>query len=305
MLKLHINPVPPFRLDLTVWVLRRLPINTMDRWDGQRYQRTVVLGRDPLLLSVTQIVPPSSPLLAIELEGANASWHDEAEVRALLETMLGLNINLADFYQRATADPRLATLVGRFLGVKPPRLPSLFEALVNGISCQQLSLTVGIILLNRLCAAYGLAYENQHAFPQPEELCNATVPEFRALGFSTRKAENIIGIARGIIQGEVDLEALHMLDDSTAVTRLQELPGVGRWTAQYVLLRGLGRFDMFPADDVGSQSKLQRWQNLDTRPDYAGMHEVLDRWAPYRGLLYFFLLLDQLSRTEELLESPE
>ncbi len=303
MSSLHLYPVPPFRLDLTVWVLRRLPINAMDRWDGQRYQRTLILEDDPIRVTITQTAPPPTPVLDIALEGPHVSRHDEAAIRAFLEKMLGLTIDLTDFYQRAAADPRLAALIGRFHGVKPPRLPSVFEALVNGIACQQLSLTVGITLLNRLCAAYGLAVDEQHAFPRPDDLCDATVPDLRALGYSTRKAENILGLAQALVQGELDLEALNAVDDATAVARLLELPGVGRWTAQYVLLRGLGRLDMFPADDVGSQAKLQRWLGLESRPDYAGMHQILDRWAPYRGLLYFYLLLDQLTRTGAILET--
>ena len=294
---LQLYPVAPFRLDLTVWTLRRLPINAMDRWEDQRYQRTLVLDTHPLQVTVTQSAPPPMPVLDVEVHGPHVLRHDEAAIRVLLEKMLGLNIDLTGFYQCAATDPRLAAFAGRFLGGKPPRLPSVFEALVNGISCQQLSLTVGITLLNRLCAAYGLAIEGQHAFPRPVDLCNATVTDLRAMGYSTRKAENILGLAQALVGGELELEALNAVDDATAEARLLELAGVGRWTAQYVLLRGLGRLDIFPADDVGSQAKLQRWFELETRPDYAGMHQILDRWAPYRGLLYFYLLLDQLERT--------
>ncbi|HRT41152.1 MAG TPA: DNA-3-methyladenine glycosylase 2 family protein, partial [Phycisphaerae bacterium] len=80
------------------------------------------------------------------------------------------------------------------------------------------------------------------------------------------------------------------------------LTGIGRWTAEYVLLRGLGRWDTFPADDVGSQSKLQSWLHLEKRPNYDGVQQILASCKPYRGLIYFFLLLNQL-RAAHLLES--
>ena len=92
------------------------------------------------------------------------------------------------------------------------------------------------------------------------------------------------------------MEGLSTLDDATALDRLLELKGIGRWTAQYSLLRGLGRLDVFPADDVGSQSKMQRWLKGRNRPDYDRMYRILAPWRPYRGLIYFYLLLNHQSR---------
>ena len=125
----------------------------------------------------------------------------------------------------------------------------------------------------------------------------AKTSDLRKLGFSGRKAETVLAFARSVTAGDLDLEGQAELDDSAALERLQQLRGVGRWTAEYVLLRGLGRLDVFPADDVGSQSKLQRWLKFKERPDYDAVHRVLERWRPYRGLLYFCLLLDRLARS--------
>ena len=78
--------------------------------------------------------------------------------------------------------------------------------------------------------------------------------------------------------------------------RLLELRGVGRWTAEYVLLRGLGRLQVFPGDDVGAQKRLTRWLGRSRPLDYAGVRRAVERWQPYSGLLYFHLLLDGLSQ---------
>lgn len=167
---------------------------------------------------------------------------------------------------------------------------------MNAIACQQLSLAVGVHLLNRLCSAYGWAVGEHHAFPRPVDLASATPQHLRRLGFSGRKAEVILDIAQAIVEGRLDLEALSALDDTAAMDRLLELKGVGRWTAQYILLRGLGRLDVFPADDVGSQSKMQWWLRRKERPDYDGMHRIIAPWRPYRGLIYFYLLLNHQCR---------
>jgi DNA-3-methyladenine glycosylase II len=96
----------------------------------------------------------------------------------------------------------------------------------------------------------------------------------------------------------VGLEALHRLDDVAAVERLTALRGIGRWTAEYVLLRGLGRLHVFPGDDIGAQNKLKRLLAIETPLDYEGVRTLVARWHPFAGLVYFHLLLDALTRSQ-------
>lgn len=294
-MNLTLKPAPPFRLDLAVWVLRRVPVNAMDRWDGRTYSRVMLFGRTPVPVEVVQIGPPEEPVLRVTTRG-RASAKSQSAVVAFLDRVLGLDLDLAPFYLFARRDKRLDSLVRPYVGFKPPRLASAFEALLNAIACQQLSLHVGITLLNRLCASYGPSSGGHHAFPLPEHLALMPPDDLTRLGFSGAKAKTILGASRAIASGELDLESLVQSDDASALDQLQQLHGVGRWTAQYVLLRGLGRLDVFPGDDVGGQNKLQRWLRLKTRPDYDKVNQILRRWSPFQGMLYFHLLLDELSR---------
>lgn len=296
MALLTLKPVPPFRLDLTVWVLRRLPINQMDCWDGQMYRRLFVLGGKPVSVEVIQGGPPQEPELTVKTPGSRLNSRMREELLATLDKVLGLNVDLAPFYRIAAQDRRLASLVEPIIGFKPPRLPSVFETLLNGIACQQVSLVVGVHLLNRLCRTFGLAAGEDHAFPRPADLTSALPQHLRGIGFSIHKAEAILGIAHAVLEGRLDLEELSTLDDAAVLERLLQLKGIGRWTAQYVLLRGLGRLDVFPADDVGSQSKMQRWLGRSDRPGYEQMYRILAPWRPYRGLVYFCLLLQHQHR---------
>lgn len=138
---------------------------------------------------------------------------------------------------------RSASSVTRFLGLKPPRFPTIWEAAVNGIACQQLSLTVWIMLLNRLWAACGRTLERgngpRSAFPRSENL--AAVPEtVRSLRFSAVKPRALIDLCH-----ESSANRLAALDNSEAVSRPMDLRSVGRWTAEYTLLREMGRLDLF------------------------------------------------------------
>lgn len=292
MATFHLQPVPPFRLDLTVWVLRRLPINQIDCWDRGTYRRTLTIDDVPIEVAIVQTPSQAGSELTVTTRGGRLISARREKLAATLNKMLGLNVDLRPVYELAKREKRLAGLIEPFLGFKPPRLPTGFETLINAVACQQLSLTVGIHLLNRLCSTYGLAVGEHRAFPRPGDFASATPEGLRRLGFSGRKAQTILNIARAIVGGRLDLEGLSTLDDAEALHRLMELKGIGRWTAQYILLRGLGRLDVFPADDVGGQNKMQKWLGYKDRPDYDEINRIIAPWRPYRGLIYFYLLLN-------------
>jgi DNA-3-methyladenine glycosylase II len=264
------DPTPPFRLDLTAWALRRRPQNEVDSWDGETYRRVLVIQCKPVLVGVTQTRGVDRPRLEVTAIGSHGDAKN-ALVLAL-ERLLGLRIDLTPFYQLAAKQRRLHELSTRFRGVKPPRFPTVWEGIVNGVACQQLSLTVGINLLNRLSRACGLAFAGRngvnYAFPRPEDLAG-TAPEIvRSLGFSGAKTRTLIELSRQISERGLDLESLADLKDNQAVARLVELRGIGRWTAEYALLRGMGRIDLFPGDDVGARNNLERWMRLRKSLDY-------------------------------------
>lgn len=293
-----LKPIPPFRLDLTVWVLRRRPSNLIDRWDGQTYRRVLVVDDHPVEAAVVQAGPSNSPRLQVTLTGRQITSNMRTAAVKSLERLLGLRINLSDFYQRAATDAKLHPLVERFRGTKPPRFPTIFETLANAIACQQLSLSLGILLLSRMTEKFGLATagtpEPAHAFPRPEDLAGLKPMDFRRLGFSRAKGESLIALAGACACGQIDLESLDGLSNEAVVERLLELKGVGRWSAEYVLLRGLGRLNIYPGDDVGARNNLQRWLKLRKPPDYDGVGRITARWQPHAGLVYFHMLLNRL-----------
>jgi len=290
-----LNPRPPFRLDFTVLVLRRNAVNVVDRWEAPVYRRVFAIDGRPVEVAVEQAVPYDTPELAVSVSGRDAGRDLHEDVAELLRRVLGLRADLIPFYRSAALDEHLAPLVQRFFGLRPPVTPTVFEALVSAIACQQLSLGAGMHLLARLSETYGLRLDGHHAFPRPVDLLSASAGDLRHLGFSMRKSQTVLGIAKEASDGGLDLEGLTGLATVEVVGRLCELPGVGRWTAEYVALRGLGRLDTFPTGDVGGQNKLQHLLRLSQRPDHAETGRIVDRWRPYQGLVYFYLLLDWLS----------
>ena len=298
------TPLPPFRLDLTVWALRRRHENAVDVWDGRTYRRALTLDRGTIELAAVQDGSSAAPRLTVTLTGVQLDRRTEDAARAALARLLGLELDLSPFYRHAEGDPLLRTLAARFRGLKPPRFPTLFECLVNAIACQQLTLTVGIRLLNRLAEAYGTApgEGTSRAFPLPTQLAGLTPEPLKPLGFSGAKARSIVELATAISAGTFDPAVIVRLDHGDALAALMRLRGVGRWTAEYALLRGLGRLCIFPGDDVGARNNLARWLDRRGPLDYAGVQAAVRRWQPFAGFVYFHLLLANLAEHGNLSE---
>ena len=292
-LQLTIPITPPFRLDLTVWALRRRHKNIIDRWDGRHYSRVFTTDSTISLATVEQ---KNKEELAVEIESSDNKKNTETNIKKLLQKMLGTKVDLEKFYKMTQKDKYLKLLVKNFKGVRPPRFPSIFEALLNSISCQQITLDLGILLLNRLAENYGKKFESGeeifYAFPEPEDMQNVAPGELRELGYSYNKARAIIELSNKIVDKKLILTSFEKSTNEEIIEHLVQIRGIGRWSAEYALLRGFGRIDTFPGDDVGAQKNLMQLMRLSERPNYNQIHELTEGWSPYAGLVYFHLLLE-------------
>lgn len=212
--------------------------------------------------------------------------------------MLGLNKKLRNFYRLAKHDPHLSPLILEFKGLKPPRFPSVFEALVNAISCQQLSLDAGLQIQNRLIQYVGKNISNDsgtlYAFPIPEDVANCSMPELKKLGYSRSKGKALIELSSRMMIDETLFDNLEAKTNDEIVKYLCQLKGIGRWSAEYVLLRGLGKIEIFPGDDVGASKNLQLLLHHKNKLNYNQISKITKKWYPYAGLIYFHLLLQKL-----------
>jgi DNA-3-methyladenine glycosylase II len=150
-------------------------------------------------------------------------------------------------------------------------------------------------VLNRLADAFGIEGVTvpMRSFPTAATIVHSNPDAMRALGLSRPKGEYLIGLARMAIDpNDRDFASIATLANDDALARLLKIRGVGRWTAEYVLLRGFGRIDIFPGDDVGGRNKLFEWFGTDGEPTYAGVLQMLKRWHPYAGLIYLHLVVN-------------
>ncbi len=289
----------PFRLDLTVWVLRRRDTNRIDSWDGKTYRRAMILDSQIVKASIEQKGTAAEPELGVTLVCANPSPRISAAAHSALIRMLGLNVDLRGFYAMAQADTHLGPVVKRFRGVKPTRFLTLFESIANAIVFQQLSVNAGVSILNRLAESYGVYFDySQNAcylFPEPRSIAGLRVEEIKRVGMSTNKARALVECAQRIIERSLSFDHFEKMDNEAVFAELVKFRGIGRWSADYILLRGLGRLDVFPRGDTGARASLDRWLRPHRKLSDPELEDIMSKWREYAGLVYFHLLLRGLA----------
>jgi DNA-3-methyladenine glycosylase II len=205
----------------------------------------------------------------------------DAAVEPVVRTLLGLPFELHAFTDWAQADPVLARLATALAGFRPPLEPDPFEALVTSIAAQQVSMQSAFAIRGRLVERYGEPREHAIEFPARERVAAATEDELFALGFSRRKAEYVIGLARS----ELDFDALDRLPDEEVAARLVAVRGLGVWTADWFLARHLGRPHAWPSGDLVLRKAVRFFyrRDGDVRSFGAAFH-------PFQNLTAHYLL---------------
>jgi DNA-3-methyladenine glycosylase II len=212
--------------------------------------------------------------------GVDALPLDEA-TRPDVETLLGLPFDLDGFRRFAATEPVLARLEERLRGLRPPLAPDPLEALVSSITAQQVSLFAAFAVRSRLIERFGERAEHAYAFPTRERLARASEEELLAVGFSRRKAEYVVSLARS----ELDLRALAARPDDDVKRVLTAQRGLGEWTADWFLARHLARPRAWPAGDLGLRKSAAAF--------YPGVEvrALGDRFEPWQNLAAHYLLV--------------
>jgi DNA-3-methyladenine glycosylase II len=208
--------------------------------------------------------------------------------------ILGLDFPLEDFYQFAAGDPVLRELTKKFRGLRPALAANPFESLVTSISAQQINLQFAFAVRSRLVRRYGekLVVNGQtyYAFPKPEKLARAKVHSLRQLQFTEKKSEYIIGLAKAVSNGQLDLAALSQQSDEEIADKLMALRGIGRWTVDWFLARHLGRGQAFPAGDLGVRKAVQYFYFDGKEKSEEALRKFSRRWGEFANLATHYLL---------------
>ena len=279
----------PFHLEATVRVLQRRPGNRVDVWDRDRYLRVLPAGQSLVLVEVNDRGTVDAPDLRLTIRSGKPTGRVLPALERTLRQVLGLDLDPRPFQRLAEAQPVLRPTALALRGMRPPRFVDLFEAFTRVVPFQQMSLEAGVAITGRLIERFGECIEHDgrrfHAFPTARRIAQARSVTLRACGLSARKADTLRWLARALESGELDETRLSGMPTTDALRSLRELPGIGPWSAALVLLRGLGRLDVFPPGDVGAMRGLSAL--LRVGPG-APLDRAIERFGDLRGYLYFY-----------------
>lgn len=254
------------------------------------FWRTIRGRKGPLLLSVAE--DSERPGLIAEIFG-EADPEEEEELKGRIAHMFGTDVDLTPFYEQMRQDPVLWPVIEQRIGMHLVLDASLYECLVKTIISQQLNLSFAGTLIERFIQLAGdtgqFAGETWKVFPAAEQVACLRYEDLRHLQFNQRKAEYIIDLSRLIAEGKLDLETLTGLPDDEVMKKLTVLRGIGRWTAECLLMFGLRRPDLLPAADIGLRNAVGRLYGLPARPDESEVRRIGEKWAPYRSYATFYL----------------
>ena len=259
--------------------------------ESSLFQVAVRVDDAPVFMKVEQ-VEKEPPALKVSGDPTEKT----GRLRSIAEWILFADLDLTPFYQQVGAHSVLGPIVQRLEGLKPIRPPSLFEMAVTAVTEQQISMAAAYQIRWRVVDAFGDrppgAPEDARlvAFPKPETLAEATLEELQSCGLSRRKAEYIKGLATAIADGELDLKRLKAMPNDEARAFISGWRGFGPWSADYILVRGLGRPDSVPVDDLGVRTVVGEYLGDGSRMTADQVREALGPFKPYRGLAAFYLL---------------
>ncbi len=289
-----IKPVAPFNFQLTAsyhtYFQSRYGTDTME--DGI-YRRLLDLGDKLVLASVHSTGTTDAPELAVELQGPDLSDADVAQAKDRVSWLLGVDQDLAPFYELGRKDGAMSQLVDRFYGLHLPHAASVFEALVLAVLGQQISTTVARVIRTLLIETFGPSDqfdgETYYAFPRPQAIWASSPAELHTMKLTQRKSEYVHGLAGSALDDGVGLENLSTLPDGEIVDKLVGLRGVGMWTAQWVLIRAVGRPDALPLGDLALRRVVSQLFTNGAEVTDAQVEDIAQRWSPYRTFATVYL----------------
>lgn len=279
-----LKPILPFDFPLSSTIYIHSGTYTHTAYlDGILYKCLEVDGK-PRLITIRG----EGGVLKAQLYGLGGrEWLEETA-----NWIISSDLDLKPFY--SNQDPVMERLIRRLHGLKPPRTASIYEALIIAYTEQQISLRVAMTFQRRIVERYGKRLQHGeftfHSFPTPETLASADVNELCSLGLSQNKANFITELSRRVSSGEMDIESLKTWSTFKARKALQSIRGVGEWTSDYVLVRGLGRNEMVPYDDLGTQDSVGLYYKCGARATRGEVKEILGRFGTYAGLANYYLI---------------
>lgn len=300
-MEITLSSIPPYDFDLSTAIFSGGDEQVRQYKNGI-FSQVIRINGKLVLIKANSTGNIEAPRIRVELVAKERTNRiDQKEAETVLRSMLSADLDLKPFYTAVNNDKVMSNLINRLNGLKSPVTETPFEALIDSVIEQQISLNVAHHLQNNMIKRFGesldLNSKTYYAYPTPRELKEASIEGLRGCGLSSRKAEYVKDISGLVYQGKLDLAQIMSYDDSDkAVAELDKIRGIGLWTAELTLVRGMGKLEAIPADDIGVRRAISHYYFKDRRIASEEARQIAESWGKWKGLASFYLIMAEIKR---------
>jgi DNA-3-methyladenine glycosylase II len=297
--KITLKAVPPFHFDLSAEIFFNGD-RQIRKYEESSFWQIIRANGKLILATVKSVGTVDKPKLSAELRlNGELTLDDEKKVEDAISVLFNTNFDLASFYEEVKTDKVMSRVTKKLWGLRSPTTQTVFEALIDSIVEQQISLKVANSIEKKLIKKFGdaldLEGEVYYVYPTPQRMALASVEELRQCGLSQRKAEYIKSASTLIMEGKLDLEKLKNYESADEIIReLDKVRGVGVWTAELTMLRGMQRLEALPADDLGLRRVISHYYCGGKAITGAQAREIAEGWGKWKGLAAYYLIVAEM-----------
>jgi DNA-3-methyladenine glycosylase II len=297
--ELCVGAVSPFNFELSAQIFNNGD-EQIRRFEEGRFWQVIRIGDKLALACAESVGTVEKPKLTVELKAnCELTEDDKKAAGKIITSLFNLDFDLAEFYRETKNDGTMTVIAKKLFGLKSPTTQYAFEALVDSIVEQQISLKVANAFERRIVKKWGDALtldgETFYAYPTPKGLSSATQQELRSVGLSERKAEYVRNVASLISEGKLDLEALISKENvNNIIEELDKVKGIGVWTAELTILRGMQKLEALPADDLGLRRTIAHYYCAGKPITSTEARHIAENWGRWKGLAAYYLIVAEM-----------
>lgn len=295
-MRLALKAIPPFDFDLTASIFSDGD-KQIRKYEKGKFWQVVRINNRLILVSIHARREAGASDLEVQADpDEDVSSIEEEKLRQVITNIFNLSFDLKPFYNDVFNDSILARVTRELKGLISPTTETVFEALTTSIVEQQISLKVAQVLERNLTRSFGetleVAGSLYYAFPTPQRLAEVTIENLRTGGLTLRKAEYIHDISTKVADGSLDLQKYRNYTDLEDIAReLKGIRGIGAWTAEMTMIRGMQKLETLPADDLGVRRCIAHYYNSDRKISPEEARRIAEKWGKWKGLAAFYLIV--------------
>ncbi len=262
----------------------------MYRITDHTVRKAILIDNKPVLVEVSG----SEQALRVKVLDQKIRKNETEELQHYIAGWFDAQRDLQPFYKRLSAHPALSYMPEAFYGLRLLSIPDLFETLCWAIIGQQINLAFAYRLKRRLVEQYGTAIDHEgelyYLFPSPDAIAAANPETLRAMQFSVRKAEYLIGLAQSFVQGTISYAILEALPGvQERLDMLTSVRGIGIWTANYSLMKCMREPSCVPHGDAGLYNALLQHKIIKNKKDQDAIGQLFASFKGWESYLVLYL----------------